>query len=304
MLGKIIKSLRQLTSKTSPLLAIHLGRSSLSLLEVKQGEITPGAVVDYRDENWQPALTQLLADAQTGTRLHIVLAAEFYQIVQLDKPALAETEILQALPWQVKDLVTVAPDDMITDYIDLPGFGAQQAKINVVVVRQSWLKQLTQFIQHKGLQIVSIQPEEWLALHLLPASSHATMLVIQQPEQDVLIQIVRDGMLYFSRRTRGFSRLQVTTLGESQTDALDRLQLELQRSMDYFESQLKQAPVRNIRLLMPNAEPICTLLMQNGFSRVEVLPPLGKGAGLTAAQWLIYWPALAVLQPGLPESAA
>lgn len=66
------------------------------------------------------------------------------------------------------------------------------------------------------------------------------MLVMHQPGQDLLIQIVRKGVIYFSRRARGFNRLSDITADELQYDVINNLLLELQRSMDYFESQLKQ----------------------------------------------------------------
>jgi MSHA biogenesis protein MshI len=304
MLGKIIKSLTSFSKKPATLIAIHVGRSVLSLLEVKHDSIIRNSTLDYSADNWQQPLQQLLSNTPSRSRLHLVLAPEFYQVVQLDKPALSEAELLQALPWQVKDLVTIPPEDMLADYIDLPGYAPAQAKINVVVARLSWLKQLVQLVQLQGMQLQSVQPEEWLAQRLLPKTSHATMLVIQQPEQEVLIQIVCDGLLYFSRRTRGFSRMQLNAEPQMQSDMLDRLQLELQRSMDYFESQLKQPPVRDIRLLMPGAELMRAQLQHNGFSRVELLQPAAGGAELTAVQLLSYWPALAALQLNAQEIAA
>ena len=230
-----------------------------------------------------------------------MLAADFYQLVQLDKPELSEEEMLQALPWQVKDLVSISPEDIIADYIDLPVHSAQQAKINVVVASLSWLKQLVQQVTQSGQQLLTIQPEEWLALRLVKPTTSATMLVIHQPEQEVLIQIVREGILYFSRRTRGLGRMHLYSESELRNGELDRLQLELQRSMDYFESQLKQPPVRDIRLLMPNAEIVTEVLTQTGFSRVEVLSNAVVDNSLNTQQMISSWPAVAALSPARAE---
>lgn len=304
MLRKIIKRLNQIAPGEQPLFAVHLCSSSLALVQLKETRVKLCKTINYSVGNWQQALLEALAVAPAHSRLHIILAADFYQLVQLDKPAVAAEEMLQALPWQVKDLVSIAPEDIVADYIDLPGNNTAQAKINVVVASLAWLKQLVNTVNSAGPAIVSIQPEEWLAAELLPRSTQASMLVVHQPDQEVLIQIVRDGLLYFSRRTRGFSKLHLSSEEDLRAGTLDRLQLELQRSMDYFESQLKQPPVRDIRLLMTAPQIMAELLSQSGFNRVEPLqaPPLA--ATLNDNELLRCWPAVAVVSAQIEEPAA
>jgi MSHA biogenesis protein MshI len=303
MLGNIIKGLKRLSTQPSAQLAVHLTGSTLSLVERSSAKIAQCGSTSYGTEGWQQALRKLLSATTRGRDVHLILSADFYQLVQLDKPVLSEQEMLQALPWQVKDLVSISAEDIVADYIDLPVNATQQAKINVVVASLQWLKLLVAEVGDLGLNIVSIQPEEWLATRLVATSGHATMLVVHQPEQEVLIQIVRDGVLYFSRRTRGFNQLHLSTEAELRGGTLDRLQLELQRSMDYFESQLKQPPVRDIRLLMTQSALVGELLSQNGFSRVDNLTSIPLADTLTSQQLLSCWPAVAVLCQPLPEHA-
>lgn len=292
MLRKIIKRLRPAAGNSDTVVAIHLATASIRLVILQGAELKQSQTFSYRSDNWQDSLRSALKSVPTGCALHLVLSAEHYQLVQLDKPALAEHELLQALPWQIKDLVTIAPEDMVLDYIDLPG-NTQQTKINVVVCSYAWLKQLTAVVDAAGFTISSIQPEEWLLSHILPVSAQATMLVVHQPEQEMLIQIIRDGQLYFSRRTRGFSHLHLNSETELREGTLERLLLELQRSMDYFESQLKQPPVRDIRVLMAQTELICELFVQSGFSRVEPFNPPKAVASASLDDLLHNWPALA-----------
>ncbi len=294
MLEKIISQFTRKASGKQQQVAVYLTQGSVNVVVLTAQQVTECRTAVYQGEHWQAALGSMLADLTAGSRLHLILAPEFYQLVQLDKPALSDTELLQALPWQVKDLVTVPPEDMIADYIDLPGYSAQQAKINVVVARQSWLQQLVHCVSQAGMQLASIQPAEWLAHQLLVSARQPCMLIIHQPDQEMLLQIVQDGLLYFSRRTRGFSKLHLANPDDLQGDILERLLLELQRSMDYFESQLKQPPVRDIRVLMQQPLPMCRLLSDSGFSRVEPLAvPLA--AGLSAEQIIQCWPAIAAV---------
>ena len=292
MLEKISSYFKRQHSKLPQHLAVYFAADTVSLLRVKAGQVNQCTTVSYKAEQWQAAVRTVLADLSSASKLDVILAPEFYQLVQLDKPTLTEAELLQALPWQVKDLVTIPAEDMIADYIDLPGQSTPQTKINVVVARQSWLKLLVQCISNAGMQLSSVQPAEWLAHHLIAASVQPCMLIIHQPGQEVLLQIVQDGQLYFSRRTRGLTNLHLLNSKDATDDMLERLLLELQRSMDYFESQLKQAPVRDIRVLAQQPDLLCKLLVENGFARVEALePPLQLGA--YSNEFVQCWPAIA-----------
>ena len=303
MLRKIIAGIGRISAKHSGVYALYLGNTTISLAQIADSKVTLLRQTEYSGGEWQQAVRHMLSVVASNSSLHLVLSPDFYQLVQLDKPALSESEMLQALPWQVKDLVSIAPEDIVADYIDLPGYNTSQSKINVVVASQTWLKQLVQTIQSAGQQLLTIQPEEWLASQLITSSTQATMLVIHQPDQEVLIQIIRDNLLYFSRRTRGLSRLHLSSAAELQGGELDRLQLELQRSMDYFESQLKQPPVRDIRLLMDQAETVKDVLNRSGFSRVDVLHPNNVATGVQPQQLIHGWPAVAVLSSAVSEPA-
>lgn len=294
MLKKILQRFH-LSNDTPSQLALHLGSSSITLAELVAGRISHCQQLSYQQGQLVSELSRLLAGVGKQTPLQLILAPEFYQVVQLDKPALSDQEMLQALPWQIKELVNIAPEDIIADYIDLPGSGNGAAKINAVAASATSLQQLLMPIHEAGLNLGGIMPEEWLAGRLVAVGAQATMLVIHQPEQEVLIQIVRNGELYFSRRTRGFSRLHLAGAGELADGTLDRLQLELQRSMDYVESQLKQPPVRDIFLLMPEAEMMCELFRQSGFSRVQPLPLPVIADKLSRETLLHCWPAVAAL---------
>lgn len=300
MLEKIRRYFAIRRNNTAKYFSLYVTGTSVTVLQVTETAITLCQTLDYSNDGWQDALHRQIAKLASGSIVDVVLGSEFYQLVQLDKPALEQAELIQALPWQVKDLVSVPPEDVVVDYIDLPGYSTQQAKINVVIAQKSWLKQLVKMVSNAGVQLRSIQPAEWLAHYLAPSVSQPTMLIIHQPGQEVLLQIVQDGMLYFSRRTRGLSQLHQQDGHVADNDMLERLSLELQRSMDYFESQLKQAPVREIRVLAQDADILCRQLTENGFARVTPLAARINLAGY-ANQFVFCWPAVAAAIAGAAE---
>jgi MSHA biogenesis protein MshI len=85
---------------------------------------------------------------------------------------------------------------------------------------------------------------------MLPNDNMAHLLVAHLPQQELLLMVGKAEEVLMQRRVRGFSQLSKATYQELQQGIADNLSLEIQRSMDYFESQLRQAPVASIRVVI------------------------------------------------------
>lgn len=302
MLTKLLAQLK-FTKKPGNLFAgVHLSANSLKVVVVTQQSTTEQRVEQMFQEPFSSAAQLAAAFKTIASKLPpdchctLVIPPERYMVLQIDKPAVPDDEISLALPWTIKDLVTLPDDDMVLDYIDLPLQNQLQGiKVNVVVSSKSWLADIVALFVQNKLQLVGIQPEEWLARNLLTAKNQALMLVSHQAGQDLAVQILQQGHLCFSRRLRGFNRLDQYSLDDLQQGVFDNLLLELQRSIDYFEGQLKQAPVKEIALLLANSNQagIVQLFVQNGFSQVFAVSAKDVGAQMSAEQFSLYWLAFA-----------
>jgi len=173
------------------------------------------------------------------------------QIVQVDKPNVPKAEITSALKWQIKDLVSISPENMVLDYFDGPVLAGGIEKINVVCSPLNELKKIVDVLNTGSSTVASITIEEFAFANLLPAQNDACLLVCQQPNEEIVLLIVKQGKLYFHRRLRGFSQIANKTEDELAITVIDSLALEIQRSSDYFERQLKQAPIKDIKVLLP-----------------------------------------------------
>jgi len=218
------------------------------------------------------ALEQMLSGDDLASQGHLILAPNQYQIVAIDKPEVPEEELLGALKWQVKELVSISPDDMIVDYFSGPTLSGGSEKINVVCAQKSELKKIVEMFDDSAVYLKSIATEEFAFASLVPFQEQATMLVCQQPNEEVLILIVKHGCIYFHRRLRGYTQLASKSMEELTFGTIDSLSLEIQRSSDYFERQLKQAPIREIQLVLPikTQEFIATKLAENTNTSVQV----------------------------------
>ncbi len=182
---------------------------------------------------------------------HLVLNAKQSQIVQVDKPNVPSEEIVAALKWQIKDLVSIPPDNMVIDYFDGPLLAGGKEKVHVVCAPLNELKKIVTAINQTDAEVASIVTEEFAFANLLPVQNDACLLVCKQPNEEIILLIVKQGQLYFHRRLRGFSQIAQKSEDELSMTMVDSLVLEIQRSSDYFERQLKQAPIKEIKVLLP-----------------------------------------------------
>ncbi len=219
-------------------------------------------------------LEELLASGLVSGRGYLVLSSQLFSQVQIDKPDLPEEEIIPALKWLVKDIVPIEPDDMIVDYTDAPVLINGMAKINVVCSHLSLLKNFVSSFKRYHVQLDGIITETVAFANLIPVSDDPILLLCQQPYEDVQILIVVAGKIHFNRYLRGFSEIGGFSQEQLNSGVCDSLSVEIQKSMDYFERQLKQKAISAIKLLLPvnHEQFIIDKLAENTFVPVSTLP--------------------------------
>ncbi|WP_051201952.1 hypothetical protein [Ferrimonas senticii] len=246
-----------------------------------------GFEIDARDDKqWQQAAAKL-----GPAQLQLALSASHYQLVAIDRPAVADHELPQALPFLVRDLVNVPVPRMQLDYFQLAANPADKDPLQVVVSDRQPLAKLANKAKQHGFELSLISIEELLLLELLGSGDRPQMLLWLLPEQPLKVLLAVDGKLLFSRNIRGFNQLDTLTALELEAGLFDALQLELQRSMDYLERQLRQPPVEQIWLLVPSQHrQLLADKLQHGLG--VPAKPLGE-AQHSAVQMLAHGAALA-----------
>ncbi|MDO6566684.1 agglutinin biogenesis protein MshI [Alteromonas sp. 1_MG-2023] len=192
-------------------------------------------------------ITTVLTDmGKQACSVAITLSQESYHMVQVEKPDVPEVDIVNALPWTLGDLVPYESSNIVLDYIDYPvkdRMGGQ--KIDVFAADKSELSKLvTKLAKLKTKQLSHIHVKEVLTTEMLPDDDYARLLIIQEPGSEPFVMIIRARTIWLARRLRGF----VSKFNEQVDIAqvTDALGLEIQRSMDFYESQLKQPPLKEI----------------------------------------------------------
>ncbi len=228
--------------------------------------------ISVHNENIINALTQLKSLPIEQACCDFILSSKLYSIIQVDKPALPDNELSAALTWQIKDLVPIEPSDMVIDYFDAPTLAGVE-KINVVCASEQKLKSYIEHIIHDKMFINRIIPEEFAFAELITKSKDATLLLCQQPNEDLMILIVKNGQLFSYRRIRATANISLRSVDELSAGLIDNLSIEMQKSIDYFERQLKQSPVKMIKVLIPIEKEsfIARKLSENTLLPVELL---------------------------------
>ena len=228
--------------------------------------------IDVVSEQYEQALSELHQIDDLVAKTQLILSNKFYQIVQVDKPNIPENEMSSALKWQVKDLITIPNDDMVLDYFDAPVIGGV-AKVNVVCAQKSKLQELVMVLHKNDINLKNITTEEFAFAQLLSGVDGANLLICQQPGEDILILIIKDRHLFSYRRIRGMASIGQRTEEELAVGITDSLSVEIQKSVDFFERQLKQPPVKTIKVLLPIRTEafIARKLSENTHITVELL---------------------------------
>jgi MSHA biogenesis protein MshI len=239
--------------KSTDLVGVALRQQSIAYCAISEDKVGDCAVIDNNGQTTLLSAKKLATEQPLSGRCQLVLSGAQSQIVQVDKPSVPEAEINSALIWQIKDLVSYPPENMVVDYFDGPAMVGGVEKINVVCTAKDELIGLATSLFTDNLTLETITTEEFAFASLLPVQPEAHLLVCQQPNEEIVILIVKNGQLFFSRRLRGFAHIANKNEDELQMGVVDSLSLEIQRSTDYFERQLKQAPIKAIEVLVPIA---------------------------------------------------
>lgn len=219
----------------------------------------------------------LTARGLSGLPCHYVLHPAEYELLLLDAPDVEDAELNDAVQWRVKDLISRPMQDVVVQVFQLPAdaYRGRMKMIYVAVVERAVIKSRLRFIRETGLRPHVIDITELALLNIarfLPEMSHQGVGLLRLRSSGGLMLLAHRSDMYFTRTMetglRGFGSpeggLQLST------DAVvDNLSLEIQRSLDYYETQLGKGMVNRMYIL-PLKRPIPALL--DDLNRLLPLP--------------------------------
>jgi MSHA biogenesis protein MshI len=195
-------------------------------------------------------LQRLSADYQLKrARCTTLLDESEYSLLLTEAPDVKPEELRTALRWRVKDLIDFHINDATLDAFELPGSEGNKAReMYAVAARNEAIRRRVDALQDAGVNLEIIDIPEMAQRNLaalLPEDAQGVAL-LSFGNRGGLLTISRQGDLYLSRGLDvGLDHLRQ---GSDSTGYLDRVVLEIQRSLDYFESHFRQSPVQHLVL--------------------------------------------------------
>jgi len=231
----------------------------------------------------QDTLTALADDlGLSGEPAVLVLPMEQYQVFQVERPeGIDDNELAAALKWKLKDFLDFSPEEAVSDVFPFPEEASRGRGllVNLVAARKSLVKEMIELVRGAGLELERIDIAE-LALRNLAArldTSNRGVALVHLRERYGQMVICRNDTLYLSRRL-DVSYDDLRDAGR-QENAVQSLALEMQRSLDYFESQLGQVPPGTIRLVARDSVlPLASML--SSYVAADIQLPQWQDFGL------------------------
>ncbi len=195
-------------------------------------------------------LQQIAAEAGIkDAPLIALLGQDHYQTVMVEAPSVPDDEIRSAIRWKVKDLLSFHIDDAVLDHVPVPGGSGRPASLYVVAAQATAVRALVQPYHDAGLPLDVIDIRETaqhnLAMRITPADY--AVAVLHFDGDNGLLTFSFGASLIMSRRIEGRG-----ATGES---LLDKVAMEVQRSVDYFERQYSWLPLAKLYLAPVAAAP-------------------------------------------------
>lgn len=190
---------------------------------------------------------------------HISLSHHFYQMLLVDTPSVPDAELRDAVRWRVKDLITQPIEKMVVDVFRLPG-DAYRGRMNMVyaaLTEHAAVLPLVQACDSAGLELQGIGIAE-LALAQLTRTladvENRGLAMLFLTGNDGSINLVENGFLYLTRTLEMQAGGGYSGNLDFNQDPTDNLALDIQRSLDYYESQLGKAGVNRLYLVTESVE--------------------------------------------------
>lgn len=260
----------------------HIVRAADQLPTLKQCEFLPveKGAADSRIELLQGRIAAL---GLQHLPCNIVLPVGSYSLLLVEAPRVPKEELRDALRWRVKDLISFPIDEAAIDVFLLPEDSSRGGNpmAYVVAVKKSLVQETVELADKAKLSLQSIDISE-LSLRNLSSQccdSQRGIALVKLSQGAGSLHLMRGGNLYLSRQfDLDYNAGLLDDLPE------ETLILELQRSLDYYERQMRQAPPAQIFFCGENVteDKITAVIRDSLPGEISILPlrqalSLGEG---------------------------
>ena len=214
------------------------------------------------------ALQRLRASHQLKAYACTTLLPESdYRLLQVDAPAVAAEERTSAVRWRLKDMVDFPIDTAAVGVLDIPlkdSAAGRQPSVFAVTAGAEAVGRCMRLFDGARVPLAAIDIPELAQRNVAALFEEANrgLAFLSLGEADSLLTITYGGELYLARRIEVSARTLAEAEGERRQVLVERLVLELQRTLDNFDRQYNFISV--VRLVLASEQPADWLLAALG----------------------------------------
>lgn len=185
-----------------------------------------------------------------------LLAPGEYQMLMVDAPNVPASELKTAIRWKIKDGLSYHIDDATVDVLQIPasksGSDRAQSMYAIAASNQTIQKRIALFEQAKiELDVIDIPEMAQRNIAALFEQDGRALVLLAFDDNGGLMTFTAGGELFLSRRLE-ISAGQLQDANENlRQQYRGRVELELQRSLDYFDRQYNHLPVSRVLVSVP-----------------------------------------------------
>lgn len=253
----------------SGLAGIEMRSDGVSLVHVlrEPGRLPRVTTCDFREwtgdaDDRVKLLGRLSADHNLKRmRCATMLDADEYTLLLTEAPDVTPDELRSAVRWRIKELLDFHIDDATIDVFDVTSASTpgKTRPMYAVAARNSAIQKRVDMCDSAdvGLDVIDIPEMAQRNLASILPQDVRGVVMLTLTAQRGLITITRQGEIFLSRRLEiGTETLKTA---DDRAPYFDQIVLEVQRSLDYFDSHFRQAQVDNL-VLSPSAGTIDGLI--------------------------------------------
>jgi len=200
-----------------------------------------------------------------------------YQLSLVDAPNVPAEELKTAMRWKIKDNLLYPADEATIDVLQIPSgkFGGSEPVQSVYAVSAAndIIRTRIELFHQAGIDLAVIDIPEMAQRNIaaLFEQEGRALALLAFDDRGGLLTFTAGGELYLARRADiGIGQLRDAN-EQLRAQYRDRIELELQRSLDYFDRQFNHLPVSRVLVSVPDDTGLVEFLASVSEARVEKL---------------------------------
>lgn len=241
--------------------AICLSSKGVYFAHVKYGKNKPRVMVCtfHTVENVTPSVLEKLHNDTrvAGFQFITLLDPGEYQMLLVEAPNVPVDELKTAIRWRIKDSLNYHIDDATVDVLQIPankksGVERPQSLYAIASPNETIKKRIALFEKAKiDLKVIDIPEMAQRNIAALFEEDERGLALLSFNDNGGMLTITCGGELYLARHIDITTGQLQDTNEDLRQQYLERVELELHRSLDYFGRQFSYIPVNRMLISAP-----------------------------------------------------